>query len=69
MPCTLKLLEESRIGVAVGKLRKHGNADVAGLAARIVRVWKKQVRTHLMLHPRPPLRRTARPARACFVAS
>ena len=47
MPCTLPLLERSKIGLTVGRLRKHMHADVATLASRIVSVWKRQERPHI----------------------
>jgi len=46
MPCTRSLLASTRIGVAVGKLRKHENKDIANLAASIVKVWKSQLKEH-----------------------
>jgi hypothetical protein len=43
MPCTRALLETTRIGVAVGRLRRHDSTEVSELAARLVAVWKAQL--------------------------
>ena len=66
------LLERSRIGIAVGRLRKHEDATVASLASRIVTVWKKQVATRKARHhlkPKHTIPRTCAPTatlRACM---
>ena len=39
-PCPREMLESTKIGVAVGKLRKHADAEVAELAASVVASWK-----------------------------
>jgi transcription elongation factor S-II len=39
-PC---FLQESKAGLAVGKLRSHASKDVAELAKEIVRAWKTAV--------------------------
>ena len=44
VPCTRRSLESTRIGVAVGHLRRSSDVEVADLAARIVTVWKRQVK-------------------------
>ncbi|KAL6072446.1 transcription elongation factor TFIIS [Balamuthia mandrillaris] len=38
-----KNLEQTRVGRAVGKLRKHSNAQVSELALQLVQEWKKVV--------------------------
>ena len=40
------MLEATRIGEAVGKLRKAEDERVSELATRIVRVWKGQIAEH-----------------------
>ena len=40
---TRALLERTMIGAAVGRLRKHADAEVSRLAARIEQVWKEQL--------------------------
>jgi cryptochrome len=40
MHCPREMLESTKIGVAVGKLRKHADAEVADLAASVVLAWK-----------------------------
>ena len=44
VPCTRRSLEQTRIGVAVGHLRRHDDAEVSNLAERIVAVWKRQIK-------------------------
>ena len=39
----VQLLEASKIGVSVGKLRKHKEKTISTVAARIIKKWKKQV--------------------------
>ena len=46
VPVTRSLLESTSIGVTVGKLRKHPDAEVADLATKIVKVWKAQLAEH-----------------------
>lgn len=46
VPITRECLEETCIGVAVGRLRRHADAAVSDLAERIVRVWKGQLSEH-----------------------
>jgi len=46
MPCTRALLESTRIGVAVGRLRNSSDEQIAELAKRLVRVWKSQLAEH-----------------------
>lgn len=46
VPCTRQVLESTRIGVAVGKLRQHDDDDISELAERIVAVWKRQLKEH-----------------------
>jgi hypothetical protein len=38
--CPREMLESTKIGVTVGKLRKHADAEVADLAASVVSAWK-----------------------------
>ena len=38
--CPRDMLESTKIGVTVGKLRKHDDAEVAELAASVVAAWK-----------------------------
>ncbi|EPQ53091.1 transcription elongation factor [Gloeophyllum trabeum ATCC 11539] len=40
---TEALLRESKAGLAVGKLRSHGNKDVSDLAKEVVKKWKQAV--------------------------
>ncbi|PFH49649.1 hypothetical protein AMATHDRAFT_147250 [Amanita thiersii Skay4041] len=40
---TEALIRESRVGLAVGKLRNHGSKDVSDLAKEIVKKWKSAV--------------------------
>ncbi|RDB21742.1 Transcription elongation factor S-II [Hypsizygus marmoreus] len=37
------ILRESKVGLAVGKLRQHASKDVSDLAKEIVKKWKNQV--------------------------
>ena len=46
VPCTRQVLEATKIGVSVGHLRRHADAEVSELAAKIVAVWKKQLAEH-----------------------
>jgi len=41
--CTRRVLECTRVGVSVGKLRKHEDERVSGLAASVVGRWKTQL--------------------------
>ena len=43
MPITRALLISTKIGVTVGRLRRHADAEVSDLATRLVRVWKGQL--------------------------
>ena len=38
--CPREMLKSTKIGVTVGKLRKHADAEVADLAASVVAAWK-----------------------------
>ena len=44
VPCTRQVLESTRIGVCVGHLRRHSDSEISELAARIITVWKRQVK-------------------------
>ena len=44
VPCTRQCLESTRIGVAVGHLRRHADDEVKALAEAIVGVWKRQIK-------------------------
>lgn len=46
MPCTRRLLEQTGIGVVVGRLRKSPDAEVASICERLVKVWKGQLQEH-----------------------
>ena len=39
-------MEETEIGISVGRLRKHLDWEVQNLATRLVDVWKKQLAEH-----------------------
>ena len=41
--CPRQALESTKIGVAVGRLRKHDDAEVAELATSVVAKWKAQL--------------------------
>ena len=46
VPCTRAVLEATKIGVTVGKMRQHADEEVSELAERIVTVWKRQLAEH-----------------------
>lgn len=61
LPCTRDLLETTRVGVVVGKLRKHADAQIKELAGRLVRVWKAQLKEHKAQRRLAKLKGVAKP--------